>query len=231
MTAIDPLRHLSVFSPEQFGDTPVHVIGVGATGSNIALEIAKLGVKNLSIWDFDHVEGHNLANQKYGPQHIGMPKVEACADVIKQQTGLEVTTHNEKVTADHRHIIGGHVFLLVDSMAGRKEIGEDVIWKGMRTEQCIETRMGVEHFDCYAFRPRTMPHFKAWQATLYSDEDVAADVTNVNGCNAQTTVGATAAMTSSLAVWQFLNHVRGEEYHNAVTMSLRPLMVAAAENW
>ena len=38
------LRQLQLFNPEEF-DTPVHVIGAGATGSWLTLILAKLGVK------------------------------------------------------------------------------------------------------------------------------------------------------------------------------------------
>ena len=48
-------RQVNIFKPDEF-NTPVHVIGVGATGSWLAPSLAKLGVKNIHVWDDDIVE-------------------------------------------------------------------------------------------------------------------------------------------------------------------------------
>src|SRR6056297_1732350 len=117
---IEPLRHMSVFSPEQFGSKRIDIIGCGATGSRIALELAKLGVSNLHLWDFDKVESHNLANQAFELSHVGEKKVNALAEIIQRATGLEVVTHDEAVTG--MTPLGNVVFLLTDTMASRKEI-------------------------------------------------------------------------------------------------------------
>ena len=44
-------------------NTPIHIIGCGATGSWVALMLAKMGISNITCWDFDKVEEHNLPNQ------------------------------------------------------------------------------------------------------------------------------------------------------------------------
>ena len=118
--AIDPTRHLSVFSPHAFGKKRVDIIGAGATGSRIVLSLAKLGVENIHVWDFDKVEEHNIANQIYGLENIGEPKVRALADVIKKSTGTAITAHDERVDGSKQ--LGEAVFLLTDTMESRKEI-------------------------------------------------------------------------------------------------------------
>ena len=40
---------MMVFEPSEFGDRRVDIIGVGAVGSKIALEVAKLGVRNIHL--------------------------------------------------------------------------------------------------------------------------------------------------------------------------------------
>ena len=96
---VDPLRHLSVFSPEAFGNQRVDIIGAGATGSAIVLELAKLGVQNLHVWDFDTVESHNLANQAFGPRHVGEKKVAALASLVKDLADVDIVQHDQKVEA------------------------------------------------------------------------------------------------------------------------------------
>ena len=42
-----------------------HIIGCGSVGSTIAELLARLGITNISLYDFDTVSSHNLANQIY----------------------------------------------------------------------------------------------------------------------------------------------------------------------
>src|SRR5579859_3245481 len=94
--AIDPSRHLEVFSPASFGERRVDVIGCGATGSRVALSLAKLGIVNIHIWDDDVVSDVNLANQVYGLNHVGEPKVDALWNIIKDNTGTTTVRHPAK---------------------------------------------------------------------------------------------------------------------------------------
>ena len=194
---IDPLRHLSVFDPHAFGQRRVDVIGAGATGSRITLSLAKLGVENLHVWDFDQVEEHNVANQVYGLGDIGSPKVDALAEIVKVQTGLAITAYNERV--DGTQPLGDVVFVLTDTMASRKKIWEGAFRLKMRTSLMIETRMGADSGRIYAVNPNRPKEVKGWEATLYSDDEA-----EVSACGASVSVGPTAELISGLAVWQMI---------------------------
>lgn len=58
----DYWRQLDFFDPAKFREEPV-IIGAGSTGSFIAVGLAALGVKSMTIIDFDTVDAHNLPNQ------------------------------------------------------------------------------------------------------------------------------------------------------------------------
>lgn len=77
-TAVSFLRHAGWVGPEDLNDT-LTIIGCGAVGSNLALIAAKMGFHEFDLWDADIVEPHNLANQAYDVEHIGMKKVAALA--------------------------------------------------------------------------------------------------------------------------------------------------------
>ena len=62
----------------------VTVIGVGAIGRQVALQLAALGVRKLQLVDFDTVEITNVTTQGYLKQEIGLSKVEATARAIRQ---------------------------------------------------------------------------------------------------------------------------------------------------
>lgn len=195
---IDPLRHLSVFKPHQFGNRRVDIIGAGATGSKVAWECAKLGIVNIHVWDFDTVEEHNIANQVFGTADLGRSKVEALRDIIASNTGTVIQAHNERV--DGTQELGEIVFLLTDTMSSRKEIWDKGIKLRLSTQFMIETRMDVDNFRVYALNPNRPGHISGWENTLYADEE-----TPVSACGASTTVGATAAITAGFAVWQLIN--------------------------
>lgn len=197
MNNIDISRHIDVFSRDTFGNKRIDVIGAGATGSRIVLALAKLGLENIHVWDFDKVEAHNIANQAYSQSDIGAFKVDALAALVKAHTGLQIHTHNERV--DGTQALGDVVFLLTDSMASRKEIWEKGIRYKMRTKLMIETRMGSDQGRVHTIVPTKPTHVKGWESTLYSDE-----VAEVSACGASVSVGPTAEFISGLAVWQFI---------------------------
>ncbi|HBK35000.1 TPA: hypothetical protein DDZ01_03330 [Candidatus Uhrbacteria bacterium] len=220
---ITPLRHLSVFSPDEFGDRRVDVIGLGATGSRITLELARLGIRNLHGWDYDTVSEVNLANQAFAVEDIGRLKAEATARLVKANTGLDLQTHVERV--DGTQVLGEIVFVLPDTMASRREIFERGLRMKLRTKLMIETRMGADSLRVYTFNPSRPAHIRAYQDTFHDD---VPQVTSV--CGGKTSVGATAETISGIAVWQLIRWfsiVQGADdvLDNEIIFSLRPPML------
>lgn len=62
----------------------VAIAGAGGLGSNIAISLARLGVGEITIVDFDVVEPSNLNRQQYYIDDIGKFKVQALKDNIKR---------------------------------------------------------------------------------------------------------------------------------------------------
>lgn len=226
MTAINPIRHMDVFNPATFGNKRIDVIGAGATGSRVILEIAKLGVSNLHAWDFDIVEAHNIANQAFWLSHIGKPKVDAIKEVVKASSGLDLSIHPEKVDGATKDL-GQIVFLMVDSMKARREIFDGAIENNFATELLIETRMGADEGRVYAFNPQKPEEVRRWKSFLYDDPTPQEQARlALNGCGGSTTVGSTAAVIAGLAVWQLIqwNAIQNgteTELVNELVISLR----------
>ena len=73
----------------------IGVAGLGGLGSNIALSLARVGVKKLVLADFDVVEPSNLNRQQYFVRHIGMQKTQALKELINDVNPfVEVETHD-----------------------------------------------------------------------------------------------------------------------------------------
>ena len=218
--AIDPLRHLDVFDPRQFGRKRVDLIGVGATGSHVAVLLAKLGITNIHVWDQDTVEAHNVANQAYSIRDVGSPKVEALARNVKALTGEDITTHCEFVTGETADL-GDVVFLLVDG--DRRGIFEGALENNMRTELVVETRMGADNGRVYCLNPNDPAQCERWKKALPKQRPV-----DPTACGASTPVGPTATCIASLAAWQMVrwfNSLKDAKLapEFEVIMGMRPL--------
>src|SRR5437762_712905 len=61
----------------------ITVIGVGAIGRQVALQLASLGVRKLKLVDFDFVEPTNVTTQRYLHADLGLSKVEATARTLR----------------------------------------------------------------------------------------------------------------------------------------------------
>ena len=60
----------------------VMIVGLGSFGSQIAIELAKAGVGEFALFDFDRVELHNLARHTCTTKDLGRLKTDAIYDAI-----------------------------------------------------------------------------------------------------------------------------------------------------
>ena len=59
-------------------------MGAGGLGSNIAMNLVRLGIKKLFILDMDVVDIHNLNRQiLYSKEHIGKSKVYSAVESLQ----------------------------------------------------------------------------------------------------------------------------------------------------
>ena len=217
VTQPDYWRQLDLFSPEKFGDKEVHVIGVGATGSYTTFLLAKMGVTNLHLWDFDEVEAHNLPNQLFRLKDVGKSKVSALAEIIEDATGIKPVAHNEAVTGETK--LAGVVFLLVDSMDVRKDIWAGAIKFKLAVELMVETRMAIDNGRVYAIRPSSPGDIRAWESTLYSDDEAEESACTLRS------IGPTVSMLASLASWKLIKWFNEEDFERELIVSMRPAII------
>jgi hypothetical protein len=216
---IDPLRHQSVFNPSRWSGT-IDIAGCGATGSRVALSLARLGLAgHLRLFDHDVVEPHNLANQLFSAQLLGVNKANAAACEIEAVTSQVADWHSQHYPISP--ITGRVVFALTDTMSSRKAILAACADPFSACELLIETRMGIDEGRVYAFHPHSSIEHAAYAATLYDD-----DTATPSACGA-TTVGPTADILAGLAVWQFIAWFRNEPFDNEIIWGVRPPCVAA----
>ena len=210
-------RQADLFDNSTF-KTPIHIIGAGATGSWVALFLAKLGISNITVWDFDKVEAHNIPNQVYrlegngteGITDVGEYKVDALSGIVRGSTGININAKNIKV--DGNQPLSGIVFVLTDTMRSRKDIYEKAIRLNPAVKLLIETRMGLEGGRVYVVDPMSLKQAKEYEATFTYNDDEA----EVSACGTSQSIIATAVQIASIAVWQVIKYHNGNEFDNEI---------------
>lgn len=203
---MDLSRHIEVFSPDAVKH-PIHIIGVGATGSFVAMELARMGCPVLNIYDFDDVEIHNIPNQYYDTGDLGKLKAEALADKLKAiNPNIVVNVYTSAVLPvhddEHSGIdeMSGYVFLLVDSMKIRKEL-----WMAAKENKnivhCWESRLGSDQARVYSL-DMTVKDFSKYEADFYEDDNA-----EMSACGTSITVLPIVLQTASLMIVQFIELV------------------------
>lgn len=226
MAEISVIRHLSVFDPSKFNDTPIHIVGVGATGSRVFMALVELGLTNIHCHDFDSVEGHNLANQIYGYDDIGKLKVQGCYDAYMRKTGNQPPksmTFSDLAVPNDKVSLEGVVFLLTDTMSSRREIFDTCLKGNFLIECVIETRMASSYGNVFVFEPCIGEQADKWLSTLISDDEGEVSV-----CGTSISVGTTASIIANLAVWQMIHYLTDKGALDGFTnIFLKPLTVAS----
>src|SRR4051812_12535908 len=95
-------RQRDLVPRERLGEETVTVIGVGAIGRQVALQLASIGVRTLTLIDFDRVESTNISTQGYRFRELGLPKVQATREaVLEIDPTIEAMAIDSRFRADH----------------------------------------------------------------------------------------------------------------------------------
>lgn len=166
---MDFLRQLDLVKEEAL-QIPIAIVGCGGIGSFAALALAKMGCRNLALYDDDLVEDHNVPNQIYRPEDVGKAKVEALAEILVAFADLHPEVHRERVDG---HRLQGIAIACVDSMEARKIIWRKSIRYRASVKLYIDARMGAEVSRLYTVRPVDPDDVRFYEKTLYDDAEAA----------------------------------------------------------
>jgi len=128
---------------KQVKGTKVTIVGAGGIGSWAALSLARTGF-DVTVFDDDVVEEHNIGGQLFSHQHIGLSKVEALNRVIKYFCGTSITAVVGKVSSCPGNDTA-IVILAVDNLDTRRKVVESA----PGSLPIIDGRMTAESFIIY----------------------------------------------------------------------------------
>ena len=172
------------------------VIGVGAIGRQVALQLAAMGIPWLQLIDFDLVESSNIASQGYLETDLGKLKVEATARMCQRiNRSLETSIVAERFRRSMD--VGNIVFTCVDKIDVRR-----LIWQAVKDQVNLfcDGRMSAEVLRvltvCDSLSREHYP------STLFQAREAFA-----GPCTAKTTIYC-ASIAAGFMLTQFTRYLR-----------------------
>lgn len=94
----------------------VGIAGCGGLGSNVAIALARIGIGELILVDFDVVDPTNLNRQQYFVEDIGKRKVDVLEEKLKMiNPFVKIEKHYEKLNGINIKIIFKEVHIIVEA--------------------------------------------------------------------------------------------------------------------
>ena len=191
------LRQQELVPRERLEGLSVTVIGIGAIGRQVALQLAALGASRMQLVDFDRVELTNVTTQGYFLSNVGQSKVEATARAVREiDPGVELELVDDRWRPSLR--VGQAVFCCVDSISARS-----AIWRGAGRgcQFWCDGRMLGEVIRVLTVADRAGR--SSYPATLFTQAEA-----QTGSCTARGTIYA-AHIAAGLILHQFTRWLRG----------------------
>ncbi|MHC4116686.1 MAG: HesA/MoeB/ThiF family protein [Planctomycetota bacterium] len=189
-------RQGDIVPTERIAQCKATVIGVGAIGRQVALQLAAIGIAWLQLIDPDRVEWSNLASQGYLEGDMGKLKVNATLDLCwRINANSQINAVPERFRRSTT--IGNVVFCCVDRINVRR-----LIWESVQDKVSffVDGRMSAEVMRILtACDTASRKHYPS---TLFSPDEAF-----VGPCTAKTTIYC-ANIAAGLMLAQFTKYLR-----------------------
>ncbi len=204
---MDLSKSYEFFQPEK-NDDRIHIIGCGSVGSTVAENLARCGVTKFTLWDFDMVEPHNLANQMFRQKDVGASKVEALLDILCEINPDIKDDAKLQAEGWKGQRLSGYVFLCVDNIDLRREIAEKHM-DNPYIKAMFDFRTRLEDAQHYAADWSDYKMKKDFLASMNFSHDEAKEETPVSACNVTLSVCPTVRIICAYGVANFMNFWNG----------------------
>ena len=202
---MDLNKSLEFFDPSKVKER-CHVIGCGSIGGNVAELLARYGITDIVLWDFDEVEPHNIANQIYLQGDIGHPKVAVLTEFLKEiNPDIKVRTR----TKYKDQPLEGFVFMCVDSVEVRKQIVE-ANWYNPNVVAVIDFRTTLLEGQTYFTDWTNNKQKESLKESLNFTHEEAQANTPVSACGFELSVSPVVKICSIMGVVNFTNFINKE---------------------
>ncbi len=189
-------RQQSFIPQDRLAGITATVIGIGAIGRQVALQLSAIGVRRLQMVDFDRVELTNVTSQGYCQTDVGQRKIDAtCAAVEAIDPTITVETCADRFRP--KQSVGEAIFCCVDSISARA-----AIWRAVehRCQFWTDGRMLGEVIRVLAAADRASRDYYASTLFLQSEAQTGQ-------CASRSTIYA-ASIAAGLMIHQFSRWLR-----------------------
>ena len=190
-------RQKGLVATEDLRNASATVIGVGAIGRQVAIQLASLGVGTIQLIDFDEVEHHNVTSQGFRHHEIGHFKVAATLSAIAEiDPEIQVESWCDRFR--RRIQTKQAVFCCVDSIQTRS-----LIWDHLKslTQFWADARMLGEVM-------RVLTAADAESRLAYGETLFAQSEAQTGSCTSRSTIYS-AGIAAGLLVHQYTRWHRG----------------------
>lgn len=165
-----------LYDPEK--NRPITVIGAGSVGSCVVYMLAKMGVTDITVYDGDSVESHNVPMSLYGPKDVATYKVFALASRVFADTNATLKAHPKMYEAEP--LTNCSVISCVDTMEARKRIWEKVK-NNPSVDLFIDTRTASAYVEVLSIDPNNRKDIARYEALWFPDEDATKQMCGRHG--------------------------------------------------
>ena len=97
MSIITDEKQSNIISSDALNKWKIKVFGIGSIGSNLIKQLALVGFKDITGYDYDTVDDDNIGSQEFDMRHIGMKKTVAIQKLMKEAYDFDVAVSDGKI--------------------------------------------------------------------------------------------------------------------------------------
>lgn len=211
---MDLSKSYDFFQPEKV-EQRIHIIGCGAVGSTIGELLARTGLKKITLYDFDTVEAHNIANQMFTSEDIGKAKVDALRDLMVRINPDMADSIEVEPNGYTGQRLSGYVFLAVDNIDLRREIVEKNL-SNRYIKAMFDFRIRLEDAQHYAADWKVRSMVENLLASMQFSHEEAQAETPRSACNLELSIAPTVRDICTKGVANFMNFCKGNPLHKVI---------------
>lgn len=204
---MDLAKSYEFFQPEMCEER-IHIIGCGAIGSTVAENLVRFGLTRITLYDFDYVEPHNIANQMFRQIDIGKLKIEALAEML---CDINPDVKNDLKLVSKGYVgqkLSGYVFLCVDNIDLRREIAQ-ACQGNQYVKAMFDFRMRLTDAQHYAADWKNQKMVEDFLKSMAFSHEEAKAETPVSACNITLSGVPTVRSIVAHGVSNFINFAKG----------------------
>jgi hypothetical protein len=192
----------------------IGIVGLGGIGSQLVPLLSIMGFKNITGWDFDVLEEHNLSTTLFPQNALGSSKADIAERVSQMYThnAAGMKFHNEPYTDDSPTM--PKMIVCADNMEVRLCAYNKWLEQDNR-KMFLDLRMGAMSMEIVTATKDVDNYLETWSPTHEISQEA---------CTMKHTI-FTASIVGGFGVDQVFNVVADKPYYQYIWIGLMPLKI------